>query len=50
MTLEEYQYKVEYRPGKLHDNADFMSRVGEEEEAKNIPRTKSQGTQTMSKV
>ena len=45
MILEEYQYKVEYRPGKLHDNADFMSRVGEGEEAENIPQTKSQGTQ-----
>ena len=31
MTLEEYQYKVEYQPGKLHDSADFMSQVREEE-------------------
>ena len=45
MTLEEYQYEIEYRPGKLHDNADFMSRLEEEEEAENIPQTKSQGTQ-----
>ena len=45
MTLEEYQYKVEDRPGKLHDNADFMSRVVEEV-AENRLQTKLQGTQT----
>ena len=46
MILKEYQYKVEYQSGKLHDNADFMSQVGEEEETKSIPQKKSQRTQT----
>ena len=46
MILKEYQYKAEYRPGKLLDNADFMSRVGKEEEAESILQTRSQGTQT----
>ena len=46
MTLEEYQYKIEYQRGKLHDNADFMSRIGEEEELENVAQTQSKSTQT----
>ena len=46
MTLGEYQYKIEYRPGKLHDNADFMSRILEEEKSENVAQAQSKRTQT----
>ena len=46
MTLEEYQYKIKYQPDKLHDNADFMSRIGEKEKSENVAQTQSKNTQT----
>ena len=41
MRLEQFQYNIQYRPGKDHTNADFNSRIWPVEEY-----TKSEATQT----
>ena len=33
MSLQEYDFEVQYRPGKLHTNADTMSRIPAMQEA-----------------
>ena len=43
VRLEQFDYTIKYRPGKLHINADFNSRVGAPEKTS---MTMSQATQT----
>ena len=36
LLLEEFDYQVEYKPGKMHKQADHLSRLSEEENTKPI--------------